>query len=104
MKLLSNLHAKVVMIDDKIVYCGSANWYRYSLQESREIVFRGPVAQVSGLLDQMQIIRDQAEEAEQPIATTKKEKAATEGYMSEVIGPVAQAKLKEVPGSFVLKG
>jgi len=39
-KLLATLHAKVVIVDERILYCGSANWYRYSLEESREIVLR----------------------------------------------------------------
>jgi phosphatidylserine/phosphatidylglycerophosphate/cardiolipin synthase-like enzyme len=39
-RLLASLHAKLVIIDKHYVYCGSANWYRYSLEQSREIVLR----------------------------------------------------------------
>ena len=61
-KLLTNLHAKLLVVDERIVYCGSANWYRYSLEESCEIVLRGPVASVTGLLDEIQVIWDLASE------------------------------------------
>jgi PLD-like domain len=100
-KLLTNLHAKLVVIDEEIVYCGSANWYRYSLEESREIVLRGPVASASGLLDEVQVIWDQAADAPLIKRPTKTE-ATAEGYTREVIDPIAAAKLREVPGSFVI--
>jgi hypothetical protein len=100
-KLLNNLHAKVVVIDEGTVYCGSANWYRYSLEESREIVLRGSFENAPGLLDEIQVLWEQAVQgalSERPANTT----AMTKGYTQEVIDPVAQAKLKEVPGSFVI--
>lgn len=101
-RLLANLHAKVVTIDEDIVYCGSANWYRYSLEESREIVLRGPLAAASGLWDELQVIWDQAT-AEPPLKRPRAQSlSVSKGYTKEVIDPVAAAKLKEVPGSFVL--
>jgi len=100
-KLLANLHAKLVIVDEQIVYCGSANWYRYSLEESREIVLRGPVASAVGLLDEVQVIWDQATD-EPLIEQPTKTRDTAEGYTKEVIDPVAAAKLKEVPGSFVI--
>jgi hypothetical protein len=100
-RILANLHAKVVLVDDQIAYCGSANWYRYSLEESREIVLRGPVAGASGFLDEIQVIWDQA--TEEPLALRPiKASAVAEGYTREVVDTVAAAKLKEVPGSFVI--
>ncbi len=101
-KLLNNLHAKVVLIDEKIAYCGSANWYRYSLEESCELVLRGPVSSATGLLDEVQVIWDRATE-EPPIESpVKAGVTAAEGYMQEVVDSVAAAKLKAVPGSFVM--
>jgi phosphatidylserine/phosphatidylglycerophosphate/cardiolipin synthase-like enzyme len=101
-KLLANLHAKLVVIDEQIVYCGSANWYRYSLQESREMVLRGPIKGISGLLDELQVFWDSA--TTEPQKERHKTTATTaQGYMEEVTDPVADAKLKEVPGSFVLR-
>jgi len=100
-KLLTGLHAKVVIIDEATAYCGSANWYRYSLEESREIVLRGPVSSASGLLDEVQVIWDQAT-SELLNKEKIKTSAISHGYTMEVIDPVAAAKLKEVPGSFVI--
>jgi len=100
-KFLANLHAKVVVVEEQIAYCGSANWYRYSLEQSREIVLRGPMANVTGLLDEIQVIWDQATDEPRSERLVKAETTA-EGYTKEVIDPVAAAKLKEVPGSFVI--
>jgi len=55
----------------------------------------------AGLLDEIQVIWDQATDeplAAQPIKT----RATAEGYTKEVIDPVAAAKPKEVAGSFVI--
>lgn len=101
-RLLNNLHAKVIILDEKTAYCGSANWYRYSLEESREIVLRGPVVSASGLIDEVQVVWDQA--TSEPLNKKKiKNAAISHGYTEEVIDPVATAKLKEVPGSFIIK-
>lgn len=40
-RTLDHLHAKVILIDGVIAFCGSANWYRYSLEEAAEVVLRG---------------------------------------------------------------
>jgi hypothetical protein len=101
-RLLSNLHAKLVIIDERIVYCGSANWYRYSLQESREIVLRGLVEGTSGLLDEVQVLWDEAK-PDPPVEGSRRTETTAHGYMEEVVDPVAEAKLKEVPGSFILR-
>jgi hypothetical protein len=101
-KLLANLHAKVIIFDDELVYCGSANWYRYSLEDSREIVLRGSVSDAKWLLDEMQVIWEQAVVSPQ-LKRTPKRREVTDGYSKEVIDPLAEAKLKEVPGSFVLR-
>jgi len=102
LKLLANFHAKLIIIDEEILYCGSANWYRYSLEESREIVLRGPVANTLGILDEAQIIWDQAVDAPLLTEPVSKTNAIVGGYTQEVIDPIAAAKLKEVPGSFVI--
>jgi hypothetical protein len=101
-KFLANLHAKLVIIDEHIVYCGSANWYHYSLQESREIVLRGPVENISALLDEVQAIWDEAK-SEPMMARRKGSEVTAHGYMEEVVDPIAEAKLREVPGSFILR-
>jgi hypothetical protein len=52
-------------------------------------------------LDEVQVIWDQAADAP-PIERSRKTRATAEGYTHEVIDPIAAAKLKEVPGSFVI--
>jgi hypothetical protein len=101
-KLLANLHAKLVIIDEQILYCGSANWYRYSLEESREIVLRGPVEDISALLDETQAIWDEAK-SQPEMERRKRTEITAHGYMEEVVDPVTEAKLREVPGSFILR-
>ena len=101
-RVMESLHAKLVVIDEEIVYCGSANWYRYSLEESREIVLRGPAADASGLMDEVQIIWDQS--VEEPLISHEvRNVAVSRGYSKEIIDPIAAAKLKEVEGSFIIK-
>lgn len=102
-KLLGSLHAKVITVDERIAYCGSANWYRYSLERSREIVLRGPITKSSDILDEVQTLWDQSKENDDdsvlPAIPSRK---IFQGYCDEILDPVAVAKLKEVPGSFVL--
>lgn len=101
-RLLENLHAKLIVVDDKTVYCGSANWYRYSLQEGRELVLRGPVEDALGLQDELHTIWEAAsEDATVPLPVAGQEVA--NGYRAEVVDPIAEAKLKEVPGSFIVR-
>ena len=101
-RLLERLHAKVVVIDEALAFCGSANWYRYSLEESGEIVVRGPVADMTGILEQVQILWDEAVPAEPVEERHQPTPAVAGGCREEVLDPIAAAKLKEVPGSFVL--
>ena len=46
---LDLLHAKVICIDGRITYLGSANWYRFSLERSKEIVLRLSVNEMENL-------------------------------------------------------
>lgn len=101
-KLLDALHAKVIVIDETVVYCGSANWYRHGLQESCELVLRGPATGVDGLLDALQILWEQATHEPQPEAPAEM-RSTSAGYTEEILDPVTVAKLKEVPRSFVIK-
>ncbi|MCF8169364.1 MAG: hypothetical protein K9K38_16375 [Rhodoferax sp.] len=102
-RLLDNLHAKLILIDDRLVYCGSANWYRYSLEESVEVVMRGPANEASGVLDQMQLIWEQSSVEDAKTSKTVNPLASSDGYREEVIDAIAAAKLREVPGSFVIR-
>jgi hypothetical protein len=52
-----------------------------------------------GLLDEVQVILDRAEDAPL-VERSSKITATAEGYSQEVIDPIAAAKLRELPGSF----
>lgn len=102
-RLLDTLHAKAIVIDETIVYCGSANWYRYSLEESCELVLRGPAIGVDGWRDTLHSLWEQATREPMPAAASARS-ATVAGYTREIIDPLAAAKLEEVPGSFVVRG
>jgi phosphatidylserine/phosphatidylglycerophosphate/cardiolipin synthase-like enzyme len=111
-RTLSTLHAKLVLVDEDVAFCGSANWYRYSLETSKEVVLRGPASEASGLLD----LAEGLWQAGLPLAAiaprpasgiaepTHEPTRSTEGYRSEVLDPLAAQVLREVKGAFVLSG
>jgi len=104
-RTLHHLHAKVILIDGIIAFCGSANWYRYSLEEAAEIVLRGDGQEVPTLLDELASFWDQAiaENLEVPPSPSPLSTARPEGYQDELVDPIAAAKMAEVPGAFVLR-
>lgn len=104
-RTLLHLHAKVILIDETIAYCGSANWYRYSLEESAEIVLRGDCQEVPTLLDELTSLWDQASSDDHipTVVSSQPSVNTSEGYQDEVIDPIAAAKMAEVPKSFVLR-
>jgi hypothetical protein len=99
---LDYLHAKCLQIDDQIVYVGSANWYRYSLETSLEILLRGDLNSIKGHCAELESLWDQGE----PVATLKKARVVKSrqaaGITHEVPDRLAAQVLKDVPGSFVL--
>jgi len=102
--ILESLHAKVIVVDEMVAYCGSANWYRYSLESSSEIVLYGPVASMPTILDEVASLWSLA----QPVNVSVFGKAAAAGKTitgraKEVLDPIAAAKMAQVPGSFILK-
>jgi hypothetical protein len=101
-KVSARLHAKVILMDERLVYCGSANWYRYSLEEGQEVVLRGPVADIPGVLDEWTTLWTQGEPEALPRAAGPATKAPA-GYQEEVPDPIAAAVLAQVPKSFVLR-
>ena len=104
-RTLHHLHAKVILIDGIIAFCGSANWYRYSLEEAAEIVLRGDSEEVPTLLDELASLWDQAtaENLQFPPRPALPSTATSGGYKEEVIDPTAAAKIAEVPGAFFLR-
>lgn len=46
---LSVLHAKVILIDDRVAYLGSTNWYKYSLEQAQEVTIRAALSDIKDL-------------------------------------------------------
>lgn len=96
------VHAKVIIIDESLAYCGSANWYRYSLETAREIVLRGPLSLAAGIGDEVQVIWEEATAADERPRRKTRPGAKAEGQREEVLDPIAAEVLKRVKGSFVV--
>ena len=101
-RMLDRLHAKCLLIDERIAYVGSANWYRYSLEESLEIVLRGPVAAVAGLQQDCEGLWEQAHAFPIPRHPTTITPTPAIGITHEVLDPLAAQGLKDNPKSFIL--
>jgi phosphatidylserine/phosphatidylglycerophosphate/cardiolipin synthase-like enzyme len=99
---LERLHAKCLLIDQRIAYVGSANWYRYSLEESLEIVLRGPAAAVAGLQQTCEELWEQAHAFPIPSHPTTPTPAPATGITHELLEPIAAQVLKENPKAFIL--
>jgi hypothetical protein len=53
-RTLKYLHSKVILIDGKIFYLGSTNWYWYSLHKSLELTVTGPTSIIPEILTEME--------------------------------------------------
>jgi len=100
---LDRLHAKCLQIDEQTVYVGSANWYRYSLEESREILLRGPVNSIEGRCTELESLWDQGKlvTVQENVRGGSTQQAT--GIRHEVPDALAAQVLKDVPKSFVLR-
>lgn len=102
-RTLERLHAKCVLIDDRLCYVGSANWYRYSVETSLEIVLRGPLNSAPGLQEQCEALWEQATHFAIPAQPRKALPASeTSGFTQEILDPLAAQVLRENPRAFVL--
>lgn len=101
-RTLERLHAKCVLIDDRLCYVGSANWYRYSLETSLEIVLRGPLESVPGLQPACEALWEQATPFQIQNQPTPVAAEAATGITHEVLDPLAAKVLRENPKAFVL--
>ncbi len=97
------LHAKFLCIDDKILYLGSANWYRYSLEKSFELVLRGPKNEVIGFDEELERLWRNSVDLKVQQNSFKSNKSLAKGIDYEIIDPIAQKVLKENPKAFVLR-
>jgi hypothetical protein len=100
------LHAKVIILDRDMIYCGSANWYQYSLEGGCEVVLRGPLRDAPALERKMEEIWTEART--EPLRSARgtrgrgEARAAPIGIQEEIPDPIAAEVLKSVKGAFVL--
>lgn len=96
---LATLHAKSIVIDDRIVHVGSTNFYRYSLEKSVELGLRVLAANASGLVDEIDQIIDGATEL---IITGAPRRTDVRGVDIQVDDPEVLRILEENPKAWVL--
>ncbi len=101
-RTLERLHAKCFLIDDRLAYVGSANWYRYSLETSLEIVLRGRLDLVPGLQQECEALWEQAASFQIPSQPSPPAASAATGITHEVLDPLAAQVLKDNPKAFIL--
>jgi PLD-like domain len=101
-RTLERLHAKCLLIDDRLGYVGSANWYRYSVETSLEIVLRGSLESVPGLQNECEALWDQAMPFQVPKTEVQQTSPSSTGITHEVLDPLAAKVLRENPKAFVL--
>jgi hypothetical protein len=53
-RTLKYLHSKVILIDGKIFYLGSTNWYWYSLHESLELTVTGETSLIPEIITEIE--------------------------------------------------
>lgn len=99
-RALSNLHAKAIIIDNKIIYAGSVNWYKYSLEHSLELTLRMRLSYVPGL---KRILDKYWKEAspipEKEFRIAMRSKPFEIDY--EILDPLARKVLEENPKAFI---
>jgi len=101
-RTLDRLHAKCLLVDQRIAYVGSANWYRYSLEQSLEIVLRGPLGAIGGLEQDTEALWEQAQRFEIPTLSPISRAIPTMGITHEVLDPIAAQVLIDNPKAFYL--
>jgi len=101
-RTLERLHAKCLLIDDRLAYVGSANWYRYSLETSLEIVLRGPLESIANLQPECEALWEQATPFVVPTLPTAEASSESAGITHEILDPLAAKVLRENPKAFVL--
>jgi phosphatidylserine/phosphatidylglycerophosphate/cardiolipin synthase-like enzyme len=101
-RTLDRLHAKCLLLDERIAYVGSANWYRYSVEESLEVVIRGPVAALAGLQEDCEALWERAQPFEIPTPAPASPGVPATGITHEVLDHLAAQVLRDNPKAFVL--
>ena len=99
---LSRLHAKCICIDNEIVYLGSTNWYRYSVETSVEITLRIETSSLEGGIAEIESLWDQGEQERVTATRSAGQQRVSEGITEEVLDPLAAQALRDNPKAFVL--
>ena len=97
------LHAKFICIDDKIAYIGSANWYRYSLEKSLEVVLRGPKNEILGFDEESDSLWRNSMDLRSHLKSNLPKKSIGRGIDHEILDPISLKILKENPKAFILR-
>jgi len=98
---LSTVHSKVIIINKSIVYLGSTNWYKYSLEVAPEITLRCPIEFISGL---DRIIDEYWNKGSEINFSAIIDGNSTKNEINyEVIDPLAQQALKNNPKAYIKK-
>lgn len=102
-RALSGLHAKCIVIDRRVVFIGSANWYRHSVDSAIEVVVRGPLAKIVGLAEELAGLWGRAEVVETAASAAEVAGGVSRrGAICELNDPLAERVLAQVAKSFVL--
>jgi hypothetical protein len=107
-RLLPKLHAKSILIDGALAYLGSANWYRHSLEQARELVVRAEVDALPGCVDEIESIWNSGSPVGVSAAGDRtKPDAAPRPHVDvtvdrEALDPLAKHVLSTVSKSFVV--
>lgn len=97
------LHAKFICIDDKIAYIGSANWYRYSLEKSLEVVLRGPKNEILGFDEESDSLWRNSIDLRSHLKSNLPNNSIGRGIDHEILDPISLKILKENPKAFILR-
>ncbi len=97
---LRTLHAKSIIIDSKIAYIGSTNWYKYSLEQSHEVTLR---CTSDTALELERVLKEYWEKAS-PInsdSVISTFKDIPKELSDEVLDPLARKVLDANPKAFI---
>jgi len=95
-RTLEKLHAKMILIDNNLLYIGSANWYRFSLESAREIVIRGLVESTNGIQVEIKKLWRDGKPYEFQITATSGQDIS--GIPFEILDPLARKVIESMPG------
>jgi phosphatidylserine/phosphatidylglycerophosphate/cardiolipin synthase-like enzyme len=99
-RTLERLHAKCIVIDDSVAYVGSTNFYKFSLEESRELAIRGPLKEMGELLREVEELWQDGSSFQ--LNATVPDRAIMGGMTDEVADPIVKEILQKNPGAWVI--